>query len=166
MVPVLIEAVMGPEHASLNVCRKIVAALLKDHVPDPIPFATMETELDVVLTALVHKKIEPCLFLVNTFQAESMIKRVDTVAGTAPIILLRRAIQPLLGTPEHQYVEITYGSATADDVASGMAKLIERYLVDRNLSGFDDYAHHQRMAQLGSGDDYPKKRRSGLFRSL
>ena len=168
MVPVLIEAVMNPEHASLNVCRKIMAALLKDQVPGPIPFATIEKELDVVLTALAHKQIEPCLFLINTFQAESMISYVDKVAGTSPIILLRRAIQPLQGRPERTpYVEVVYGSATSDKVAADTARLIEKFMLNRNLSEFEDYSQIQMLTQLGSNDDeYPKKRRSGVFRSL
>ena len=168
MAPVFAEAFSGNGRGNVEMCRKIVALLIKDRFPPPLPFASTAAELDAILGSMSEKGIAPSIFVVNELWAEEIISRLDDIAGNVPILLFRREIcQPLATFKNpHQFAEISYGSQTSDDIASRMARLLVAYSKDLDLSRFEAYAQDQMMDVLSDKTERSTRRKSGGFPAI
>jgi hypothetical protein len=172
-VPVFIETVTGANYASVQVCRKLMAALFKEKVA-PLPFASSAQEVVSVLKALKDRGLFPAVFVVNTFWAEDLLPQIDTLIGPTPVVYLRRLIfsEPLFtassasaasaASPDsaeaalltnttavlekmtqRPSVHWAYGSVTADEVAAAGTKALLRFLRDGDWSALEEFANTQ-----------------------
>jgi hypothetical protein len=168
MAPVFVEVLSGDSHSNVEICRKIVSLLVKEHIPPPFPFASSAEELESVLRSMSGKGIEPSVFIVNELYAELLIATLDEVAGNIPMLLFRREIcQPLAKFKnDHRFVELSYGSKTSDEIAARVAKMLVAYFADGDMSRFETYAQDRLMAVLMEDTDRSMGRKSGRHSAI
>ena len=171
-VPVFVEVITTGQHASVQLCRKIMILLFKEKVA-PLPFATTAKEVADVLAALKSRGMTPAVFIINTFYAEELMPQIDALMGETPVVYLRRQIfaDPLSAKPgsaaatgpnvtevlqkmtPRPNVEWIYGSQTADDVAAKGANALLQFLNDGNFAVLESYAQTQMLEMLRSHMD-------------
>ena len=161
-VPVFVEVLSRPEHAGLEICRKIVAQLLKRAYPPPLPFISSSEDFKQVISSLAFKKVFPSIFVVNPLWADDILPLVNERAGQSPVLLMRRMIEkPCAALPGCRTVEIPYGTATSDEIAAALAPMLMAYMSDGDLSKLEDFSRAQEMENFRKANGESSRRRWG-----
>ncbi|HEY3321559.1 MAG TPA: hypothetical protein VGP72_13910 [Planctomycetota bacterium] len=138
-VPVLVEVLESGQNANLQVCRKIMALLIKQKIA-PLPFATNIDEVAGVLHNLKDKGLSPAIFIINTYWAEEVLRDLDAMVGDTPILLLHRQIYagmngengtltlPFQDMDSRQIAICRYGAKTTDSLAERVAAQVQIFL--------------------------------------
>lgn len=90
-VPVFIEMPNPGGKPEAFVCQIAINTLQSLGYTD-MPLAHSYDDLIAQLQVMVDKDQEPAVFVVNTFNAREVIKKLDPVVGDTPLIFMRRSM--------------------------------------------------------------------------
>ncbi len=145
-LPFFIEVWESGNNAELRLCQKVMTRLFKQGIA-PLPFATTPREVGDVVQALRKQRMEPALFIVNTFWAETTLPDLDPYMGETPVLFFRRELftpKEILGqdpnrgnttatirnmTPRECSVWC-FGAKNTDTIADRAAGAVAKYLQD------------------------------------
>ena len=170
-IPVFFEAWESQNHAELQICRKVMRALLKKQVA-PLPFASSITELQDVLGSLAQRNMAPGIFVINTFWAEELLGEIDPLMPEhTPALYFRRGLSadvrdrdmlnqnPHYGNTMMELGKLAprltsvwiFGKLTVEPMAERAAQSIVRYLDDCNFTPIERAgAVAQELSRTGS----------------
>lgn len=156
LVPLLFEVLESRETANLQVCRKVMANLLKRKIA-PVPFAGSVTDARTVLASLRTRNTPPAIWLINTYWAEEMLPELDTMMGNTPVIFFKRDLfgaglstqMPAIGAPDkistilgkmtpRLTVLWAFGTGNSETVAGRVADAVANYLADGNFRHIEE----------------------------
>lgn len=149
-LPFFIEVWESGHNADLRICHKVMTRLFKQKIL-PLPFATTIHEVADVTNTLKRQRMEPAIFIVNTFWAEEVLRELDPFMGETPALFFRRDLysftkgltavfgeDPRRGlttecirnmTPREASIW-SYGAKTTDSVAERAAQAVAKFLED------------------------------------
>jgi hypothetical protein len=144
-VPVFIEMPNPGAKPDAMVCQ-IAINTLQSLGHTELPLAHSYEDLVAQLHLMVEKDQEPGVFVLNTFNARELIKKLDAVVGETPLIFMRRNMfagksglsehfdlgtnaEPTMENMKAQLVASwNYGSLNGPDVARSVARAVDSFL--------------------------------------
>jgi hypothetical protein len=172
LYPLLFEVLESRETANLQVCRKIMAHLLKQKIA-PVPFSCSINEARAVLASLRARGTPPAIWLINSYWAEEMLPDLDLMIGTTPVVLFKRDLlgaglstqAPAVGAPDkisaimgkmtpRLTVLWGFGTGNADAVAERAAGAVAKYLADGDFRHVEEVApgHNSVLKAMSSAN--------------